>query len=244
MDEFNGLEEKKSPEATKQENNQPEASSLVKPGISYAESNGNSKSSSTKAGGFADFVIARLGDRLIAISLDSALLLGFLAVVGMYSASKFGGITEKGFSLEGKPALISLGLLLVVGLAYHWLLEGLAGATLGKVAMGLRVVGPSGRHCGLKPSLVRNLLRLVDGLGFYLVGLLVAIFSRKRQRTGRSPGKTVVVEYPTSNVFKAGAVFLWILGVGSGIWFAYGVSPTGRFVGSSCIRKKGSFCQG
>jgi uncharacterized RDD family membrane protein YckC len=240
MDEFQGQDQKKAPNGTKEGNSKLGASFLAKPGISRAAPDGDSKSTSTEERRFADLVLARLGDRLIAIALDSALMLGFLAVVGMYSASKWGGITQEGFSLEGKPALISLAAVLVAGFAYHWLLEGLAGATLGKFIMGLRVVGPSGKPCGLKPSLLRNLLRLVDGLGFYLIGLLVAIFSKKRQRLGDHLGKTVVAEYPTSTVLKAVAVLLWILGVGSGAWFSYSIHREAALSGTPVPVAKGT----
>lgn len=208
---------------TKRDNEKAEGSSPEKSGVSCGgphESSHGNPSSERRVG---DLAVARLGDRLIALALDTTLLLSFLALIGMYSASKWGGITEQGFSLEGKPALVSLTAVLVVGFAYHWLLEGLAGATLGKLLMELRVIGPSWKGCGLKASLIRNLARILDGLGFYLVGLLVAIFSKHRQRLGDHLGKTVVVEYPTSKALKAGAVLLWILGVGSGIWFSYGI---------------------
>jgi uncharacterized RDD family membrane protein YckC len=177
-------------------------------------------------------VLARLGDRLIALALDTALLVSILAVIAVYLASRFGGITHSGFSIEGKPALISLLAVALVGLAYHWLLEGLAGATLGKAIMGLRVRGKSGKACGLKASLIRNLLRVVDGLGVYLVGLLVALFSRSRQRLGDHLGGTVVVEQDTSNLLRATVVFLWFLGVGSGLWFAYTIHHEAMVAGS------------
>lgn len=180
----------------------------------------------------ADLVFARLGDRLIALVLDTALLLSLLAVIGMYAASRWGGMTEQGFSLEGKPAMISLGAILVFGFVYHWLLEGLAGATLGKLIMGLRVRRALGESCGIKASLVRNLLRVVDGVGVYLVGLLVALFSKRRQRIGDHLGGTVVVEHPIPTALRAGTVCLWLVAVGSGIWFSYTIHREATGAGS------------
>lgn len=223
MEKFRGEDRREGPDEKTGEHGQARSSFLQNSGNSSGGLRGGSQRNPSDEAALGGFVVARLGDRLIALALDTALLLSFLALIGMYSASRWGGITEQGFSLEGKPALVSLAAILLAGFAYHWLLEGLAGATLGKVVMGLRVMGPSGKPCGLKVSLVRNLLRVVDGLGFYLVGLLVAVFSKHRQRIGDHLGRTVVVEYPTSRVFKAAAVFLWVLGVGSGIWFSYGM---------------------
>lgn len=181
--------------------------------------------------GSGELVFARLGDRLIAIVLDTVLLGSFFAFIGMYSASKWGGMTEQGFSLEGKPALISMAAALVFGFAYHWLLEGLAGATLGKLIMGLRVRGTMGKSCGLKASLVRNLLRIVDGLAVYLVGLLVALFSKRRQRIGDHLGGTVVVEHPTPTALRVVGVLLWFGAVGSGIWFSYTIHREATLAG-------------
>lgn len=171
----------------------------------------------------AGFVVARLGDRLLALILDSALGLSFFALVGMYTASRWGGFTEYGFSLEGKPAAISLGGVLSLGFVYYWVLEGLLGLTLGKAIMGLRVRKLSGDSCGFKASLTRNLLRLVDSLGLYLVGFLIAVFSKARQRLGDHLAKTVVVEHPTAPILRAAVVVVWLLLVAAGPWLAYGI---------------------
>ena len=61
------------------------------------------------------------------------------------------------------------------------LLEGLVGATLGKWALGLRVVDPDGGKPGLARSVVRNLLRLVDGLpAFNIAGVVLILRSPER----------------------------------------------------------------
>jgi len=56
---------------------------------------------------------------------------------------------------------------------YFVLLEGLAGATPGKRALGLRVVNANGDRAGLGQSLVRNILRVVDSLP--TLGILAAV---------------------------------------------------------------------
>jgi hypothetical protein len=64
--------------------------------------------------------------------------------------------------------------------------------------MKLRVVDASGLR--LRPSqvVIRNLLRVVDGLPvFYAVGGLVALCSRRHQRLGDLAANTVVVRIPT-----------------------------------------------
>ena len=92
--------------------------------------------------------------------------------------------------------------------AYVWLLEASFGATLGKAMVEIRVTRPDGRNA-FAASAIRNLLRLVDGLGFYLVGGLVASCSRFRQRLGDICAGTTVVEEEFGLGIKTAAVLLW-----------------------------------
>lgn len=86
---------------------------------------------------------------------------------------------------------------LVVIVLYQVLLEGLAGATFGKWVAGIRVVGPDGRVPGLRRSLARNLLRLVDGLpALNLLGILLVLQSPERARLGDRLAGTRVVHPP------------------------------------------------
>jgi uncharacterized RDD family membrane protein YckC len=83
---------------------------------------------------------------------------------------------------------------LLVIAAYYVLGEGLAGATLGKWALGLRVVGPDGGKPGVWRAALRNLLRLVDGLpAFHLVGITLVLRSPERARFGDRVAGTRVV---------------------------------------------------
>lgn len=62
--------------------------------------------------------------------------------------------------------------LLMSWLAYFMILEGLFGATFGKVVMNLRVAGRDRRRPGWRAVIGRNLLRPIDALPtFYLVGV-------------------------------------------------------------------------
>lgn len=85
---------------------------------------------------------------------------------------------------------------LVITIAYFVLLEGLAGATIGKFVLGIRVRAPDGSRIGLGQALVRNLARVVDALPYvipYLVGGIAVIRSDTCQRFGDRWAKTVVV---------------------------------------------------
>ncbi len=83
----------------------------------------------------------------------------------------------------------------VVMVAYYVLFEGLAGWTPGKRVAGIRVVDAAGRPPGIRRSLARNALRLVDGLPFLnLLGVLLVLTSPERARLGdRIAGTRVVM---------------------------------------------------
>jgi len=164
---------------------------------------------------------ARMGDRFLAIALDTILFAGIFAVVGMAIARRLGGITEQGFSFEGRPALLTIGLTLLLMLLYFWLCEGLFGATLGKGIIGIRVSKADGGACGLGPSLARNLLRLIDGIAVYLVGFIVALLSKRRQRIGDHLAGTIVVESKPGAAARAGLIVSWLLLLGGGFAGAY-----------------------
>ena len=68
------------------------------------------------------------------------------------------------------------------------------GQTLGKRALGLRVVSADGTPVTLLPSITRNLLRVVDGLpGIYGVGLICSMIDPSGRRVGDIVAGTLVV---------------------------------------------------
>lgn len=72
-----------------------------------------------------------------------------------------------------------------------------SGRTLGKRLLKLRVLRRDGLPVGWGPSLLRNLLRFVDGLPFaYTVGLISVLTTRDFQRLGDLVAGTVVVHDP------------------------------------------------
>jgi len=83
---------------------------------------------------------------------------------------------------------------LVVIFLYFVLLEGLAGSTPGKRVLGLRVVGAGGGPVGLTRSLLRNVLRVVDGLP--ALGIVAAVLisrSPEHARFGDRAAETRVI---------------------------------------------------
>lgn len=93
----------------------------------------------------------------------------------------------------GRTRTVVFLLLMAVAFGYHFLAEWLTGRTLGKRLFGLRVVGDDGSRLGVRGSFVRNVLRLVDGLGYWTVAVVVIVYRGDGKRLGDVLGHTLVV---------------------------------------------------
>lgn len=127
-----------------------------------------------------------VGLRFVAVLIDG-ILLGILAYL---MAAVTGGTTATGFELQGAPAF----LFFLLSFVYYWLLETYLGGTPGKLVLGMRVVMEDGSPITLAASLIRNLLRIIDGLFAYLVGAIFIWTSPQKQRLGDRLAKTFVVK--------------------------------------------------
>lgn len=140
---------------------------------------------------------AGLGARFCALCLDLALFCTLFfpitrLVKGVWLMSPADHRWASGLFITD-PLCIAF---LLVMILYFVLLEGVVGATVGKAALGLRVVREDGRRPGLRASLVRNLLRLVDGLpAFSILGIILIARSEERARFGDRVAKTRVVHH-------------------------------------------------
>jgi uncharacterized RDD family membrane protein YckC len=152
-----------------------------------------------------------MSDRAIAAILDIIVMSTVFPVVGMWAAVRWGGVTSNGFNLEGAPGLLVVTIVGAVGFLYLWFGEGLFGATLGKAIMRLRVRNLAGSTPGLGKSLIRNLFRAIDGIGVYLVGFIVAMTSRTRQRLGDRVAGTVVVQVEASLASRLSAAIALVV---------------------------------
>jgi uncharacterized RDD family membrane protein YckC len=161
--------------------------------------------------------LASLGDRCIAVVLDTIVLLAIFAVVDTWALLRWSVPGRNEWNLTSASLLISATLNAVIFFAYVWLLEAGFGATLGKAIVGIRVLGNDDRSA-LSASAIRNLLRMVDGLGFYLLGLMVASCSRLRQRLGDICAGTVVVAPELKAWPKALAIVFWMATLGGAGW--------------------------
>lgn len=79
------------------------------------------------------------------------------------------------------------------GLFYYFALESGAGQTVGKRLLGLRVRMADGSPADMRAIAIRTVLRVIDGIGLYLVGLIVMLVSgERRQRLGDMAAGTII----------------------------------------------------
>jgi uncharacterized RDD family membrane protein YckC len=144
-----------------------------------------------------DLRLAQLPSRLTAAVLDVLVMaVAYGLVVWAVVAAGLGGLDD---SALGGVAIV---LLVLVFLGYPVAMETLTrGRSLGKMALGLRVVRDDGGPIGFRQALVRGLVGLalerpglfVGGLG-PAVGMIVAMFSARGKRIGDMAAGTVVLQ--------------------------------------------------
>lgn len=163
------------------------------------------------------YQVATLGDRFLAFILDTAFLFGVFAIVDAWVFMRWG--VADGAELKLSLAALVMAELLNIAIlfVYFWLLEASFGATPGKAIVGIRVVRTSDTPA-LKAFAIRNALRLVDGLGFYLVGAAVAGCSAIHRRVGDLCAGTAVIEEEFGYPVKIGSLVLWVALVAGAIW--------------------------
>jgi uncharacterized RDD family membrane protein YckC len=167
---------------------------------------------------------ARLGDRFIAVILDTI----FISAILLFGAAalfwRWPTILER-YTLVSLVVIASI-VAVVLVFIYYWLLEGAFGATLGKAIVGVRVSRKEGGVPGMGSSAIRNAFRLIDALPLYLIGFFVAAFSRGRRRLGDYAAGTVVLERTVPWGERAAVVFLWLAGIAAALWGTWLLRPS------------------
>jgi uncharacterized RDD family membrane protein YckC len=160
---------------------------------------------------------ATLGDRLIALALDSVFLFGIFATEDAWVFMRWGSVDGTELKLTLAALLVAESLNVATFFLYLWLLEASFGSTLGKAMVGIRVVQTTEGN-PLAALAIRNLLRVVDGLGFYLVGAGIAACSRIHRRLGDICAGTVVIEEHFGYGVKIAAITLWAAVLAGAVW--------------------------
>jgi uncharacterized RDD family membrane protein YckC len=123
--------------------------------------------------------------RVVAYIIDVMLL----GIVSSLLGLAIGG----GADIDNPAYLTAQGISFVIGLLYFALLESSErGATVGKMAVGLRVVTDQGQRLGFGHALGRYLAKLLSGLIIGIGFLMVAFTDRKRGLHDMIAGTLVV----------------------------------------------------
>ncbi|MGH7831132.1 MAG: RDD family protein, partial [Candidatus Binatia bacterium] len=99
--------------------------------------------------------------------------------------------------------------------------EAFFGMTLGKIVAEAQVRSSEGRPIGMKASLIRNLLRVVDALPFfplYLVGGFTVILTNRGLRLGDVAAGPIVVRREQGRGARAGALVVALVLGFAGVW--------------------------
>ena len=125
--------------------------------------------------------------RVLAALVDLAIVFAGSVVI-LFAADALSGDSGE---IRGALGAVILGW----ALYYHFAMESGGGQTVGKKLMKLRVVLADGRPAGMREVAVRTVLRVVDGIGLYIVGLIVMLVTgERRQRLGDLAAGTKIVD--------------------------------------------------
>ncbi len=122
-------------------------------------------------------------------------------------------------------------ILLFFNFAYYTLSEGLFGASIGKLILGLRVVDLNGNPCSIWAAFVRAVFRFIETLFFGIIAL-INMQPPLQQRLGDKVAKTVVVkpngQFP---IVRRPVWTFWVIQIGYfffvmiGLYFRYAFLP-------------------
>ena len=128
---------------------------------------------------------SKLDNRRVLAALIDLVIVGAGWAVILAAAGKLGDPGAGG-------ALTAVGI--GWALYYYFACESGSGQTVGKRVMNIRVVGVDGAPAGMREIALRTVLRVIDGLFVYLVGLIVMVATKERRgRLGDLVGDTMIV---------------------------------------------------
>jgi len=132
-----------------------------------------------------------VGRRFLASLIDGVLLSIVSGIILFVFHSGTASTADGGVSYNASGPGVAL--VYIIPIVYYIVLEATMGGTLGKRMLGLRIVKLDGSPISWGESIIRNLLRIIDGIGGYLLGAILVWTSPTKQRLGDRVAKTVVV---------------------------------------------------
>ncbi len=133
-----------------------------------------------------DVTGARIGAAIIDMILMGILFVVMSAIFGESESDD----SSFSINLSGLPFIIYT--LLVLG--YYFILELKTGQTVGKMLLKIKVVSADSQPLTPGKVAVRTILRIVDGIFFYLVAFICVVATKQKQRLGDMAAGTLVVK--------------------------------------------------
>jgi uncharacterized RDD family membrane protein YckC len=160
---------------------------------------------------------ATLFKRLIALLIDVAIVLVLQTSLAAGFAPIYFNISPSAGPIftYGQSALPVWPWTALFSVVYFGVFEVLIYATPGKLLAGLRVASREGIQPSRASAAARNILRPLDMIGNYVVGAVVVILNRRRQRLGDMAARTLVLDARalewagttrTENLARSGAI--------------------------------------
>jgi uncharacterized RDD family membrane protein YckC len=141
------------------------------------------------------FSIAGVGGRVGAHLIDALVLFAFWWIVIIVAG--IAGLVMDENLVGGLIMMVVMSSLFLYFILFEWLM---GGQTLGKKAMGLRVLSHDGTPVTLRGAVYRNLLRPADFLPvLYFAGFIAMFMNEKSQRLGDLAAGTIVIHEARPN---------------------------------------------
>ena len=129
--------------------------------------------------------LAIASDRVLAWLIDMCVLYGLSLLFSAFSVVSYASSESVSYIM----AFIFISVILLYPFWAEWLFNG---RTIGKMAMGLRVVGADGSMPSVGSLFFRWVFFLIEGFSGF--GLIVILFTKNNQRFGDIAGETYVVK--------------------------------------------------
>jgi len=149
-----------------------------------------------------NYQLASIGDRILATLIDSIIIFGYFLLMGFIMSifsdvifDDFDALFIDGIKGMELTILLLIFLLFSPALFYHLLCElTLQGQSFGKRAMQIKVVKADGSQPKFGNYLLRWMLRIIDSIPYWGIGICSILFSKNSQRLGDLAAGTIVIK--------------------------------------------------
>jgi len=150
---------------------------------------------------FINYKLASIGERILAYIIDIIIIISYVIIVVMLFTLIEDALNPVSSGWSGNSDTTDI-LMWIIGflvftplLFYHLLCEQfMNGQSIGKKAMKIRVVKVDGSQPTFGNYFIRWLLRVVDGMFNWVVGIICILVSDNAQRLGDLAANTVVIK--------------------------------------------------